>query len=53
LINTVTNLVELKDVKQLEKLLVLLVLLQLDIVLLQTVQGEFSFVIDIDLHGLK
>lgn len=48
-----TNLVELEYVKQLKELLVLLIFLQLDVVLLQSVQGQLGLIVDVHLHGLK
>jgi hypothetical protein len=47
-----TNLVELEVVEQIVQLPVLLLLLKLEVVLLQTVQGEFRFVVDVDLERL-
>lgn len=45
------DLVELQRVQQVRQLLVLLVLSQLDVVLLQTVQGQLGLVVNIDLQG--
>jgi len=47
------DLVEFERVEQIEKLSVLLVLLDLDIVLLETVEGQLGFVVDEDFHGLQ
>lgn len=47
------DLVELEHVEELEEFFVLLVLLQLDVVLLQAVQGELCLVVDVNFHGLK
>lgn len=47
------HLIELQHVQQFEQFFVLLVLLQLNVMLLQTVQCQFGFIIDIHLHGLK
>ena len=46
-------LVELEDVEELEELPVLLSVLQLDVVLLQAVEGQLGLVVDVDFHGLK
>jgi len=46
------DLVEFERVEQIEKLSVLLVLLDLDIVLLETVEGQLGFVVDEDFHGI-
>jgi hypothetical protein len=48
----VTDLVELERVEELVELAVLLLLLELDVVLLQTVQRELGLVIDVDLKRL-
>lgn len=45
------NLVELQGVQQVGQLLVLFFLVQLDVVLLQTVQGQLGFVVNIDFQG--
>ncbi len=47
------DLVEFERVEQIEELSVLLVLLDLDIVLLETVEGQLGFVVDEDFHGLQ
>lgn len=47
-----THLVELERVKQLVQLPVLLLLLELDVVLLQTVQRQLGLVVDVDLQRL-
>ena len=44
------NLVELEVVQKLVQLAVLLLLVQLDVVLLQTVKGELSIIVDVDLQ---
>ena len=49
----VTFLVELEGIQQLEELPVLLRVLQLDVVLLQPVQGQLGLVVDVDLHRLQ
>lgn len=49
---TLRYLVELQNVQQIEKFPVLLVVLQLDVVLLQAVQGQLGLVVHKDLHGL-
>jgi len=46
------DLVELEVVEQVVELAVLLLLLELEEVLLQTVQGELGLVVDVDLEGL-
>ena len=46
-------LIELEKIQQLEELLILLILLQLNIVLLKTVQSELSLIVHIDFHWLK
>jgi len=46
------DLVEFERVEQIEKLSVLLVLLDLDIMLLETVEGQLGFVVDEDFHGI-
>ena len=46
-------LVELEDVEELEELPVLLSVLQLDVVLLQAVEGQLGLVVDVDFHRLK
>ena len=48
-----TSLVELERIQQLEELAVLLRVLQLDVVLLQPVQGQLGLVVDVDLHRLQ
>lgn len=48
----VTDLVELEVVEQVVELSVLLLLLELEEVLLQTVQGELGLVVDVDLERL-
>ena len=45
-------LVELQDIKKLEELAVLLVVLQLDVVLLEAVEGELGLVVDVHLHRI-
>ena len=47
------DLVELEDVEEFKKFFVLLVLLQLDVVLLQAVKGQLSFVVDVNFHRLE
>ena len=44
--------VELQVIQQVIELPVLLLLLQLEVVLLETVQGQLGLVIDVDLEGL-
>jgi len=46
-------LVEFQSVKQLEQFAIFLIVLQLDVVLLQTVQGQFRVVVDVHLHWLS
>ena len=46
------HLVELEYIEQFEKLPVLLAVLELDVVLLQTVQGQLGLIVDIHLHGI-
>jgi hypothetical protein len=48
-----THLVELEVVQQIIQLSVLGILLELDVVLLQTVQGELGLVVDKDFQGLR
>lgn len=45
-------LVELQDIKQVEELSVLLPVLQLDIVLLESMEGQFGLVVNVNFHGL-
>lgn len=47
------DLVEFERVEQVEELSVLFVLLDLDVVLLKTVEGQLGFVVDEDFHGLQ
>ena len=47
------DLVELERVEQVKELSVLLVLLDLDVVLLEAVQGQLGLVVDEDFHGLQ
>lgn len=47
-----TYLIELEHVEQFEQFLVLLVLLQIDVVLLQSVQRQLGLIVDVHLHGL-
>ena len=47
------NLVELKGVEEVEEFSVLLVFLDFDVVLLETVEGEFGLVVNEDLHWLQ
>jgi hypothetical protein len=47
------HLVELEDVEQLKQLAVLFRILELDIMLLEAVEGKLSLVVNIHLHGLK
>jgi len=47
------DLVKFERVEQIEELSVLFVLLDLDIVLLETVEGQLGFVVDEDFHGLQ
>ena len=47
------DLVEVKRVKQAEELAVLLLVQEVDVVLLETVQGQLGLVVNVDLHGLK
>ena len=46
-------LVELEGVEEVDELAVLLLLLKLDVVLLQTVEGELGAVVDVDLQRLE
>jgi hypothetical protein len=46
-------LVKLQDVQKLEQLSVLLRVLELDVVLLEAVQGQLGLVVDVDLHRLQ
>ena len=48
-----TDLVELQRVEKVIQLSVLLLLLELDVVLLQSVQSELGLVIDVDLERLQ
>lgn len=47
------DLVELKGVQKIEKATVLLGFLQFDVVLLETMESELGFIVDVDLHRLK
>ena len=47
------DLVELKNVQELEEFTVLLVVLELDVVLLEAVQGQLRFVVDVHFHRLQ
>lgn len=47
-----TNLVELQGVEEVVQLPVLLLLLELDVVLLETVEGELGLVVDVNLERL-
>jgi hypothetical protein len=47
------HLVELEVVEQVVELAVLLLLLELEVVLLKTVQGQLGLVVDVDLEGLR
>lgn len=47
------DLVELERVQQVHQLSVLLLLLELDVVLLQPVEGELGAIVDVDLERLK
>ena len=49
----ISHLVELERVEKLEQLAVLLVVLQLDVVLLQTVQRQLRVVVHVHFHGLQ
>lgn len=50
---TLRYLVELEHVQQIKQFPVLLVVLQLDVVLLQAVQGQLGLVVHKYLHGLR
>lgn len=47
------DLIEFQHIEQLQKLLRLLAFFQLDVVLLETVESQLRFVVDIDFHRLK
>jgi hypothetical protein len=49
---TSSHLVELENVEQFEELPVLLAVLELDVVLLQAVQGQLRLVVNVHLHRL-
>ena len=46
-------LVKLQNIQQIKQLSVLLIVLQLHIILLQTMQCEFCFVVNVNFHGLR
>merc|ERR1712038_622590 len=46
------NLVEFQYIQKLKELAILLRVLQLDVMLLQTVQGQLGFIVDVHLHGI-
>ena len=52
-VSTTTRLIELELIEQFEELLVLLVLLQLDVVLLESVQRQLRLVVHVHFHRLE